>query len=115
MLAGEAFGQKPRELARWQVVVIGGLAGALASILTTPADVLKTRIMTAPSSQAATAGECSTPGAAVAVQHSAVWLRLICISTTHTRRCTCQTMSSLQLTAVRAVLVQGSFSLQTRT
>ena len=43
------------------MVAIGGLAGALASILTTPADVLKTRIMTSPSTQAVTAGECSCP------------------------------------------------------
>ena len=53
---GEAFGQKPRELAPWQVVAIGGLAGALASIATTPADVVKTRIMTASASQAVSSG-----------------------------------------------------------
>lgn len=45
--AGSAWGGRPRELAPWQTIAIGGLAGALASLATMPADVLKTRIMTA--------------------------------------------------------------------
>ncbi|KAK9825138.1 hypothetical protein WJX81_003067 [Elliptochloris bilobata] len=52
---GSAHGH-PRELARWEAVALGGLAGALASILTTPADVLKTRIMTASADRSVDAG-----------------------------------------------------------
>ena len=36
-----------RELNTWQVIGVGGLSGALAAVATTPADVLKTRMMTA--------------------------------------------------------------------
>ncbi len=54
-LDGSAHGQ-PRELARWEAVMLGGLAGALASVLTTPADVLKTRIMTASAGRSGSAG-----------------------------------------------------------
>lgn len=54
-LDGSAHGQ-PRELARWEAVMLGGLAGALASVLTTPADVLKTRIMTASAERSGSAG-----------------------------------------------------------
>jgi hypothetical protein len=35
--AGSAFGGPARDLKDWQVIAIGGLAGALASIATTPA------------------------------------------------------------------------------
>jgi Mitochondrial carrier protein len=45
--AGSAWGGRPRELESWQYIAIGGAAGALASLATMPADVLKTRIMTA--------------------------------------------------------------------
>lgn len=38
------------------MVAIGALAGALASIATTPADVIKTRIMTASAAQAVSTG-----------------------------------------------------------
>lgn len=44
---GEAFGHKPKQLSRAQYLGIGALAGAFAAVLTTPADVMKTRIMTA--------------------------------------------------------------------
>jgi len=51
--AGSVWGGRPRELAPWQTIAIGGLAGALASLATMPADVLKTRIMTAAAGTAA--------------------------------------------------------------
>lgn len=35
-----------RDLTPWQTIAVGALSGALAAIATTPADVLKTRIMT---------------------------------------------------------------------
>lgn len=35
-----------KELTAWQTIAVGALSGALAAIATTPADVLKTRIMT---------------------------------------------------------------------
>lgn len=35
--AGSAFGGPARDLKDWQIIAIGGLAGALASIATTPA------------------------------------------------------------------------------
>jgi hypothetical protein len=54
--AGSAFGGGGRDLANWEVIAIGGLAGALASIATTPADVLKTRIMTAAATESINAG-----------------------------------------------------------
>ena len=73
--AGEAFGQKPRELAPRQVLAIGGLAGALASIVATPADVVKTRIMTASSSQAVSSG---------------AWLLVCCHGRAHSSLCSCQ-------------------------
>lgn len=38
------------------MIAIGGLAGAIAAIATTPADVLKTRIMTAAAGEAVSAG-----------------------------------------------------------
>lgn len=40
-----------RELSSTETVATGALAGAIASILTTPADVMKTRIMTLPAGQ----------------------------------------------------------------
>ena len=42
-----ARGSKARELAAWEYIVLGTLAGAIAGVATTPSDVLKTRIMTA--------------------------------------------------------------------
>ena len=38
------------------MIAIGGLAGALASIATTPADVLKTRMMTAAAAESVSIG-----------------------------------------------------------
>ncbi|EIE27152.1 mitochondrial carrier [Coccomyxa subellipsoidea C-169] len=52
---GSAFGRGGRDLPNWEVIAIGGLAGAIASIATTPADVLKTRIMTAAAGEAVSA------------------------------------------------------------
>ena len=46
-VAGHSFGGKGRELAPWETLALGALAGALASITTCPADVMKTRVMTA--------------------------------------------------------------------
>lgn len=43
---GSSFGGKGRELAPWETLALGALAGSLASISTCPADVVKTRIMT---------------------------------------------------------------------
>ena len=74
LLAGEAFGQKPRELPHWQVVAIGALAGSLASIATTPADVVKTRIMTASATQAVSSGALSVPAPVMAHVATAVTL-----------------------------------------
>lgn len=54
--AGSAFGGGGRELANWEVIALGGLAGALASVATTPADVMKTRIMTAAAAESVNAG-----------------------------------------------------------
>jgi len=45
--AGSSFGGKGRELAPWEMLALGALAGAIASISTCPADVMKTRVMTA--------------------------------------------------------------------
>ncbi|BDA50895.1 probable S-adenosylmethionine mitochondrial carrier protein at C-terminar half [Coccomyxa sp. Obi] len=53
---GSAFGGGGRDLPNWEVIAIGGLAGAIASIATTPADVLKTRIMTAAAGETISAG-----------------------------------------------------------
>ena len=50
--AGNSFGGKGRDLAPWETIALGALAGALASVGTTPADVMKTRIMTAAADQA---------------------------------------------------------------
>ncbi|GMH35620.1 hypothetical protein BSKO_03488 [Bryopsis sp. KO-2023] len=44
---GEMFGGEGRDLKPWQTVMVGALSGAMGAIVTTPADVLKTRIMTA--------------------------------------------------------------------
>ena len=99
--AGEAFGQKPRELAPWQVVAIGGLAGALASIVTTPADVVKTRIMTASASQGVSSGACevSRPGTTTALillsVHRTMCLRL-CSSADVQAACRAQCVVAMQ-------------------
>lgn len=45
--AGNSFGGQGRDLAPWETIALGALAGALASVGTTPADVMKTRVMTA--------------------------------------------------------------------
>lgn len=44
---GNSFGGKGRELAPWEMLALGALAGAIASVSTCPADVMKTRVMTA--------------------------------------------------------------------
>ena len=44
---GTYFDSCTRDLASWQYIGIGALAGATASFLTTPADVIKSRMMTA--------------------------------------------------------------------
>jgi Mitochondrial carrier protein len=60
--AGSAWGGRPGELEAWQYIAIGGAAGALASLATMPADVLKTRIMTAAAGTAVpNAGGASVP------------------------------------------------------
>lgn len=45
---GELYGQEGRDLMPWETLMVGALSGALGAIVTTPADVMKTRIMTAP-------------------------------------------------------------------
>ena len=44
---GEFYGLRPRKLSNVECIALGALAGASASLLTTPADVLKSRLMTA--------------------------------------------------------------------
>ncbi|XP_019198507.1 PREDICTED: mitochondrial substrate carrier family protein C-like isoform X2 [Ipomoea nil] len=41
-----------RELEPWETVVVGAVSGGLTAVLTTPFDVIKTRMMTAPQGQA---------------------------------------------------------------
>jgi len=45
--SGEFFGGGGRELKTWEILTVGALSGALGAIATTPADVVKTRIMSA--------------------------------------------------------------------
>jgi hypothetical protein len=45
-LKAMARGVTGRELSPWQTIAVGALSGAVAAVATTPADVLKTRIMT---------------------------------------------------------------------
>ncbi len=45
-LKAVARGVTGRELTPWQTIAVGALSGAAAAVATTPADVLKTRIMT---------------------------------------------------------------------
>ncbi|XP_057520947.1 calcium-dependent mitochondrial ATP-magnesium/phosphate carrier protein 1 [Amaranthus tricolor] len=40
-----------RELEPWETIVVGALSGGIAAVVTTPFDVLKTRMMTAPHGQ----------------------------------------------------------------
>ena len=40
-----------KELTSAQTIAIGAMSGAIAAVLTTPADVMKTRIMTLPAGQ----------------------------------------------------------------
>ena len=54
MLAGAG---QARELTSAQTIGIGALSGAIAAVLTTPADVIKTRIMTLPAGQSFSFGQ----------------------------------------------------------
>lgn len=40
-----------RELEPWETILVGAISGGLASVTTTPFDVIKTRMMTAPGGQ----------------------------------------------------------------
>jgi Mitochondrial carrier protein len=54
------------------MIALGGMAGALASLLTTPADVMKTRIMTA-------AADCAVnPGAILVPSPASLELFFMC-------------------------------------
>ena len=54
---GSHFGSATRELSTREYIMIGGLAGASASLITTPADVIKSRMMTAAAGTRATTGK----------------------------------------------------------
>jgi hypothetical protein len=54
---GAYFGNTVREMANHEYIAIGALAGATASFLTTPADVVKSRLMTAAAGSTVSTGQ----------------------------------------------------------